>query len=804
MVDPILTAALPLRNFLDVCTFHCSIPEYQRLYQWEAKLHTQNLLEDLKYAYEHAQPHMLLGNIILQQTDAGQGLNRSKAQFWWQERSRHCDIVDGQQRTTTLVMLYGAIQEHLRLTNTLDCHEEIILSLNTRLSGELGGGANKGYAFLQTQQEDFAECFNFKVKGSLTSDLQELSIRRRERKNAEFILEWLQKTAERAADKKSTAPGHDVGGFLEYLDKSVYLTLTVTANPQLAFQSFANINYSGHPLGNEDILKAILVQRIPGKDEKVARQKHMREWKSVAKKLHSRQNLNSDSNATKAWHHRNGVMLKVASRGAIELPASLMDELFEHMRRLNDPDRLCQMDMLDFYRLQFQLRGDGRCLPELGFNVIPSLFVGEYLKPFGKALLTLVSNEDEQLTGQQDGSASGQHHANIKWCRQAIFNLLCFPNQEWRTAAVLAISMAQASKHSAAWLRSFLQELECLTLGAILLPCTYTQQKKAFTQLVKNLQQVDVILPPAEVYAQVFRGVWLSTEGFGGKQKLLQAVKGRDLYKNGNNKHAKAVLLAVEHQLATGDRLTAGAGGYSRRWEGTLSVEHIMPQDPATDSDWFKEEGPGWTAALAKPWLHKLGNLCVLSVSQNSSVSNSSFSNKKRLLFDEPMRQGLAAGLSAFSLDKVDVWNLAALKSRHAFLVQCLADRWGWGKEWRAMHGSEGHNDGQSSPGEASQASIDAGSLASTPTPQPKAGDRRPARAAARPQPKQKKRKPAGNLVLQAADKEKESFTLLPNQIYKVGRSEEFNDIVIPNDSVSGVHARIEPGKNGVLLIQFM
>lgn len=148
------------------------------------------------------------------------------------------------------------------------------------------------------------------------------------------------------------------------------------------------------------------------------------------------------------------------------------------------------MDMLDFYRLQFQLRGDGRCLPELGFNVIPSLFVGEYLKPFGKALLTLVSNEDEQLTGQQDGSASGQHHANIKWCRQAIFNLLCFPNQEWRTAAVLAISMAQASKHSAAWLRSFLQELECLTLGAILLPCTYTQQKKAFTQLVKNLQQV--------------------------------------------------------------------------------------------------------------------------------------------------------------------------------------------------------------------------------------------------------------------------------------------------------------------------
>ena len=65
----------------------------------------------------------------------------------------------------------------------------------------------------------------------------------------------------------------------------------------------------------------------------------MREWRAVANKLHSRQNVNKESNATKAWHHRNGVMLSVAKRGAIELPASLMDELFAHMRCLNDLKR---------------------------------------------------------------------------------------------------------------------------------------------------------------------------------------------------------------------------------------------------------------------------------------------------------------------------------------------------------------------------------------------------------------------------------------------------------------------------------
>ena len=249
MADPILTAALPLRNFLDIHTFHCNIPEYQRSYQWEAKVHTDKLLEDLRYAFEQAQPVMLLGNIILQQTDCHQGHNRPGATFWWEERSRNCDIVDGQQRTTTLVMLYAAIQEHFRSLESHGNHKELIQALNTRLSGELGRGQNKGAPFLLTQQDDFEACFDFKVKGSLMSNLQRLSPRRRERKNAEYMIEWLQKAAEgwlqSTAKEGSTSPRHDVAGFLDWLDKSVYLTLTVTGQTQLAFQSFANINYSG-------------------------------------------------------------------------------------------------------------------------------------------------------------------------------------------------------------------------------------------------------------------------------------------------------------------------------------------------------------------------------------------------------------------------------------------------------------------------------------------------------------------------------------------------------------------------------
>ena len=57
------------------------------------------------------------------------------------------------------------------------------------------------------------------------------------------------------------------------------------------------------------------------------------------------------------------------------------------------------------------------------------------------------------------------------------------------------------------------------------------------------------------------------------------------------------------------------------------------------------------------------------------------------------MRRGMAAGLSAFSLDRVNVWNLEELKKRHALLVQGLADRWGFGKEWKAVMNAHDDND---------------------------------------------------------------------------------------------------------------
>ncbi len=111
-------------------------------------------------------------------------------------------------------------------------------------------------------------------------------------------------------------------------------------------------------------------------------------------------------------------------------------------------------------------------------------------------------------------------------------------------------------------------------------------------------------------------------------------------------------------------------------------------QTPDPGSDWCKPEdqnGAGWTEETTKVWLHRLGNLCVLNTTHNSAARNKSFSIKKEVLFGEPMVKGLAPGLTAFSLSQVPVWNPAAVKSRQADLLNCLAVRWEFKQGWASM-----------------------------------------------------------------------------------------------------------------------
>lgn len=97
----------------------------------------------------------------------------------------------------------------------------------------------------------------------------------------------------------------------------------------------------------------------------------------------------------------------------------------------------------------------------------------------------------------------------------------------------------------------------------------------------------------------------------------------------------------------------------------TISIEHILPQNPKADSQWkadFDEEA-------RELWTNKLGNLIILSRRKNSSQSNLDYEKKKQKYF----KGNVNLGRSAFIMSK-STWELDDLQENHKDAVAKLKE----------------------------------------------------------------------------------------------------------------------------------
>jgi hypothetical protein len=119
---------------------------------------------------------------------------------------------------------------------------------------------------------------------------------------------------------------------------------------------------------------------------------------------------------------------------------------------------------------------------------------------------------------------------------------------------------------------------------------------------------------------------------------------------------AKYVLLRLEYLLAS--------HAAPLNLPDEISVEHILPQSPAQASKWRKD----FTDVQREDWLHRLGNLMLLSRRKNTSLGNLGFKEKRVRYFEErveslPNSQRLLA-LTSFDFN--------AMGARHADLSSRL------------------------------------------------------------------------------------------------------------------------------------
>lgn len=103
----------------------------------------------------------------------------------------------------------------------------------------------------------------------------------------------------------------------------------------------------------------------------------------------------------------------------------------------------------------------------------------------------------------------------------------------------------------------------------------------------------------------------------------------------------------------------------------TITVEHVLPQNPASDSEWFK-----WFSSTEErdKYVHRLGNLVLLPYYKNSKAKNYDFETKKEKYFQTK------SGVSPFALTTQVLnekeWRPEVIEKRQQGLVNVFKELW--------------------------------------------------------------------------------------------------------------------------------
>lgn len=195
----LLTKELEIVSVSELLSENLSIPDYQRPYRWSTKS-TNTLFTDIYTAYKDRLDEYRLGSVIL---------HKNGIKY---------DLIDGQQRTTTLAILIFAIEQ--KLSDLKDVKELPLLNANY-----------SNFSF--NAIIDNLELLNKRIQGFDQKELQDL---------------------------------------LEYVKSKCKLVKIVTDQEQEAFQFFDSQNSRGKALKPQDLLKAYHLREMNQESENLKAQ----------------------------------------------------------------------------------------------------------------------------------------------------------------------------------------------------------------------------------------------------------------------------------------------------------------------------------------------------------------------------------------------------------------------------------------------------------------------------------------------------------------------------------------------------
>lgn len=237
------------------------VPEYQRSYVW-GKDQIDELLDDLNYAFNHnPNKEYFLGSVVLQKQKATSNAVTYDC----------CDILDGQQRMTTLFILMSVLRdigENPKLiTNAKDAiyqEEDPYSNQPERIRIEF---------LIRDAVSDFVETFIKADNGTLETDkLQALS------ENANVSLSNMAKTMLYLTKRLTEIDPKELDKLAIFLFNKVIVIYVASESLEDAFRLFTILNDRGIPLSNSDILKSLNIGEV--KDDK-KRQQFASMWENL-------------------------------------------------------------------------------------------------------------------------------------------------------------------------------------------------------------------------------------------------------------------------------------------------------------------------------------------------------------------------------------------------------------------------------------------------------------------------------------------------------------------------------------------
>jgi uncharacterized protein with ParB-like and HNH nuclease domain len=553
------------------------IPEYQRPYIWSND-QVNELMDDLTFASkDKPDSEYFLGSFVFQ---------FKKANVKLAQEFDENDLLDGQQRMTTLLMLFACLRD---LTTDsaakADCQACIY---------------QKGSQYKKIPERNRLV---FAIRDSV-QEFVDKYIKADEGTNEVKAFEDIAKSETDTSLKNMSGAILEIRNFLQdqekgvtpedllkFLLNNVLFIYVATKDLDDAFRLFTILNDRGVPLRNSDILKSLNLGELEKESEKI---KYAKLWEDAESEL--------GDDFDRFLNHLRTILVKEKAR------LGLLQEFEEKI-----------------YSPKEKEKSTGKrksALLKKGKETF--LLIERYLKHYNA--VTGGANYDE--TGE-----------SFKFDNLVKVMMTGLPSTDW-----IPPLLRYFDRFGYTRLLEFLVKLDNKFSADWIVQLTPTERIEKMSEVIRV---VEAAKNPQEV---------LSNGCFAFDTKTLIANLNGAVYGRRFTRYLLLKLDYIYHEHA------------HRMAFETLSVEHILPQNPISDGRWCHD----FTDEEREIWTHRLGNLVLITRTKNASQGRLDYKEKKTKYF----AGSINTCSNSLRVLQNKAWTPAELEENHGVVIRDLGKRY--------------------------------------------------------------------------------------------------------------------------------